>query len=140
MIEGRTLVPGTAEGTVLLLREPLSFWGGMDPKNGRVIDPHHPQRGATLTGHVVAMPASRGSSSAPSVLAEAIRAGTAPAAILLREPDPMVALGAVVAAELYDLRCPVVTVAGAAYDALEDGRRIVVDATDGTARVRAAGG
>lgn len=138
MGEPRTLVPGAARGAVLVLDEPLSFWGGMDPRDGRVIDHHHPQLGAILAGRVVAMPSGRGSSSAPSVLAEAIRAGTAPAALLLREPDPMVALGAVVAAELYGAACPVVVLDAAAYDALEEGAVVRVEAREDGARIEPA--
>jgi hypothetical protein len=108
MPEARTLVPGEAEGEVLVLDEPLSFWGGVDPATGEVIDVHHPQRGANPAGRVLVMPGGRGSSSSSSVLAEAIRAGTAPAAIVLAEPDPIVALGAIVARELYGTAMPVV--------------------------------
>jgi len=107
MAEARTLVAGEATGEVLVLEEPLSFWGGIDPATGVVIDVHHPQRGANVAGTILVMPGGRGSSSSSSVLAEAIRAGTAPAAILLLEPDPIVALGAIVARELYGLVVPV---------------------------------
>jgi predicted aconitase with swiveling domain len=101
-------VAGEATGDVLVLDEPLSFWGGIDPRSGEIIDVHHPQRGANVAGRVLVMPGGRGSSSSSSVLAEAIRAGTAPAAIVLREPDPIVALGAIVARELYRVAIPVV--------------------------------
>lgn len=124
-LRGRTLVAGRARGEALVLDEPLSFWGGLDPATGRVIDVHHPQLGAVVTGRVLVMPSGRGSSSSSSVLAEAIRAGTAPVAIVLAEPDPIVALGAIVARELYRVRVPVVVV-----DAghLADGVAVTVDA------------
>lgn len=108
MAEGRTLCPGAGEGAALVLDEPLSLWGGMDPATGELIDVHHPQHGARLTARVLVMPGGRGSSSSSSVLAEAIRLGTAPAAIVLRTPDAIVALGAIVADELYGRTCPVV--------------------------------
>jgi predicted aconitase with swiveling domain len=91
-----------------MLDEPLSFWGGFDPETGRITDPRHPQRGTVLTGRVVVMPSGRGSSSSSAVLAEAVRIGTAPAAIVLYEPDPIVVLGAVVASELYGRTVPIV--------------------------------
>jgi uncharacterized protein len=93
-----------------VLDEPLSLWGGLDPETGDVIDVRHPQHGANVSGRILVMPSGRGSSSSSSVLAEAIRAGTAPAAIVLSEPDPIVALGSVVARELYGLVTPVVVV------------------------------
>jgi uncharacterized protein len=138
MAEGRTLVPGRARGSLLVLDEPLSFWGGMDPSTGRVIDRRHPQHGASLAGAVVAMPSGRGSSSSSSVLAESIRAGTAPAAVILAEPDPIVALGAVVAVELYGTACPVICLPEAAYRRLVPGALVEVTAGDAGAQVRSA--
>jgi predicted aconitase with swiveling domain len=114
MPEARTLVAGTAEGRALVLDEPLSFWGGIDPANGDIIDARHPQHGANVAGRILVMPSGRGSSSSSSVLAEAIRAGTAPAAIVLGEADPILALGAIVARELFGTTIPVVVTARSA--------------------------
>lgn len=105
----------------LVLAEPLSLWGGMDPATGELIDAHHPQRGVNLAGRVVVMPSGRGSSSSASVLAEAVRAGTAPAAIVLGEPDLILSIGSAVAEELYGLRVPVVVLPGDALAAIADG-------------------
>lgn len=136
MLEGRTLVPGRGHGEVVVLEAPLSFWGGMDPATGRLIDRHHPQHGADLARRVVAMPSGRGSSSSSSVLAEAIRAGTAPAAVVLGAPDTIVALGALVATELYGASCPVVCLPPPAFGALTPGSRADVEAAEGLARIR----
>jgi uncharacterized protein len=111
MPEARTLVAGTAQGRALVLDEPLSLWGGVDPATGDIIDPRHPQHGANVAGRILVMPSGRGSSSSSSVLAEAIRAGTAPAAIVLGEADPILALGAIVARELFGGTIPVVVAA-----------------------------
>ncbi len=113
-------------GRAILLAEPLSFWGGFDAATGRIIDVHHPQHGASLAGRVVVMPGGRGSSSSASVLAEAVRAGTAPAALILGEPDLIVAVGAVVAAELYGVDLPVVVDPSAA-GAVAEGEPLDVD-------------
>ncbi|TDX03074.1 aconitase X swivel domain-containing protein [Kribbella sp. VKM Ac-2566] len=126
IIHGRSLHPGTATGTPIRLTAPLSFWGGTDAE-GRIVDAHHPQCGAVLTGRILLMESGRGSSSASSVLAEQIRARTAPAAIILSRPDPIIPLGALIAAELYDINLPVVV---ASYDAIPAGA--LVQVTDGT--------
>ena len=102
-----TLAPGEAEGAPLLLSEPLSFWGGLDVETGRIIDRHHPEFGADVAGRVLMMAAGRGSSSGSAALAEALRRGVGPAAILLLRRDGIVVVGALVAAELYGLVCPV---------------------------------
>jgi uncharacterized protein len=104
----RVLVPGRAEGTALVLQEPLSFWGGLDVETGRIVEANHPQLGETVTGRILVMPAGRGSSSSATVLAEAIRRGTGPAGIVLGEPDEILAIGALVAAELYGAEVPIV--------------------------------
>ncbi|WP_426245016.1 aconitase X swivel domain-containing protein [Nocardioides sp. LHG3406-4] len=117
-MKGVSLQPGSAAGELLVLEEPLSFWGGTDLATGTVVDAHHPQLGLALTGRVVAMAASRGSSSSSSVLAEQIRLGVGPAALLLRSPDAIVSLGAMIAAELYDRETPVVLLEPGDFDRL----------------------
>lgn len=124
-LEGRALIHGSAAGRAIVLEEPLSFWGGFDPASGRVIDRHHPQAGASLTGLIVVMPGGRGSSSSSSVLAEAVRAGTGPAGIVLGSPDSIIALGALVARELYGTVLPVV-VLGDSYRTLVSGMSLAI--------------
>ena len=126
----RILAPGSASGEALVLDEPLSLWGGMDPRTGVVIDARHPQRGASLAGRVVVMPGGRGSSSSASVLAEAVRAGTAPAAIVLGEPELILAIGAAVGEELYGHRIPVVVVDPDELGLIPGGAFVTVDDGD----------
>ena len=116
-------------GRALVLTEGLSLWGGMDPATGELIDAHHPQRGANLAGRVVVMPSGRGSSSSASVLAEAVRAGTAPAAILISEPDLILAIGSAVAEELYGRAVPVIVCSPAQVAGIEDGDEVRVGAS-----------
>ena len=126
MVVTRVLLAGTAGGDALVLDEPLSMWGGLDPDTGEIIDRRHPQSGTIVTDRILVMPAGRGSSSSSSVLAEAIRAGTAPAAIIMAEPDDIVLLGALVAEELYGLTCPIVVADRVAYDSIADGAEVTV--------------
>ena len=121
-------------GRALVLDEGLSLWGGMDPASGELIDTHHPQRGATLTGRVVVMPSGRGSSSSASVLAEAVRAGTAPSAILLAEPDLILAIGSAVAEELYGIIVPILVLQASELARIKDGDELRIR-HGGTVRV-----
>lgn len=127
MPDGTTLVGGAAAGPVLALAEPLSMWGGLDPATGEIVDRRHPQLGARVGGRVLVLPHGRGSSSAASVLAEALRAGVGPAAIVLREPDEILAVGSLVAAELYGIACPVVVLDPAGYAAAAAASVLEVD-------------
>ncbi|MCY0094201.1 aconitase X swivel domain-containing protein [Hoeflea ulvae] len=135
-MSGRSLVHGTASGPVLMLDDPLSFWGGFDSASGKVIDRFHPQHGACLSGAVLCMERGRGSSSGASVLAEAIRLGTAPAAIILLENDAIIATGALVAQMLYGIDCPVVVLgARAEWQELSCLPRLLVEAGTETVRI-----
>jgi predicted aconitase with swiveling domain len=125
-VSGRSIAPGRARGSALVLDDPLSLWGGLDPGTGRVIEPRHPQHGAAVTGRILVMPAARGSSSSASVLAEAVRAGTAPAGILLGEEDLILAIGAAVAEELYGIRLPIVVTQPDELARIEDGAPIEI--------------
>lgn len=121
-------------GPALVLDEGLSLWGGMDPATGELIDGHHPQRGASLTGRVVVMPSGRGSSSSASVLAEAVRAGTAPVAIILGEPDLILTIGAAVAEELYGVVVPVIVLGSRELASIREGDELHVR-DDGRVRI-----
>lgn len=128
------VVPGTGAGPVLLLDAPLSFWGGFDSGAGTVIEAGHPQHGASLAGVVLLMERAKGSSSSSSVLAEAIRNGTGPVAIVMRERDLIVGLGCIVASELYGIDVPIVVVDAAGWAML------TASAHGGTLRVEAGAG
>lgn len=133
-MSARSLVHGKAEGAVLTLNDPLSFWGGFDSASGKVIDRFHPQHGACLSGMILFMERGRGSSSGASVLAEAIRLGTAPVAIILLDEDAIIATGALVAQMLYGTDCPVVALRNKAeWQRLSSLPRLVVEA--GTSEV-----
>lgn len=100
-VNGDVLVAGEgAEAEALVLTAPISFWGGVDPATGAIVDVRHPQHGHNVGGRVVFLPGTIGSSSASAVLLELVRAGIAPAALVLHEPDAILLLGLVVAREM----------------------------------------
>jgi predicted aconitase with swiveling domain len=132
-----TLVPGAAAGAPLRLDEPLSFWGGLDPAHGTIIDRRHPQWGANVAGRILMMPAGRGSSGGSASLAEALRLGAGPAAILLLERDAIVIVGSLAAAELYGRECPVALASNGDWEALAAAARLVVRAEPGGAAISA---
>ena len=103
-LQAEVLLPGPgAAATGLALTAPISFWGGVDPKSGRVADPRHPEHGQVITGKVLFVPETVGSSSAAAILLELVHGKRAPAAIVLHEPDAILLLGLIVAKEMgYD--------------------------------------
>jgi uncharacterized protein len=89
-----------ASGPALVLQAPISFWGGVDPKSGTIIDVRHPDTGKSIANTVLFLPGTIGSSSASSVMLELIRGGQAPAAIIFDLPDAILVLGLIVAREM----------------------------------------
>jgi predicted aconitase with swiveling domain len=95
------LVAGSpGRGEALVLTAPISFWGGVDPKSGRIADVRHPQHGETISGRMLFLPGTIGSSSASAILLELVHAGLAPAGLVLHEPDAILLLGLIVAREM----------------------------------------
>ncbi|HMF67689.1 MAG TPA: DUF126 domain-containing protein [Phyllobacterium sp.] len=100
-MKAEILVAGQpAEAPALVLTAPISFWGGVNPKTGLIADVRHPQHGVSISGKVLCLPGTIGSSSAAAVLLELVTAGLAPAAIILHEPDAILLLGLIVAHEM----------------------------------------
>ena len=99
ILKGKAVVKGTARlarGVALVSAEPLSFWGGYDYHTGEITDRRHPLSGSIAAGRVLALPFTRGSSTTTAILLEAVRAGTAPTAILTTGVDAFFALASIV--------------------------------------------
>ncbi|WP_421367501.1 aconitase X [Agrobacterium tumefaciens] len=105
--QARSILPGAAEGVVIATTEALSFWGGVDPATGKVIDVHHPLHGVCLTGGVLFMPSSRGSCTGSGVLLDLILTGRAPSALVFCEAEDVLTLGALIASEMFGKPLPV---------------------------------
>jgi predicted aconitase with swiveling domain len=127
VIRGQAVIAGHAQGRLLVSHEPLSFWGGYDHRTGEVIDRRHPLAGERAAGRILAVPFTRGSSTTTAVLLEAIRAGTAPAAILTTGVDSFFALASVVADELYQTPVPLVALPEDAFARLQTGKHVRVE-------------
>jgi predicted aconitase with swiveling domain len=125
-LQGRVILRGEARGQALVGNEPLSFWGGYDWKTGEIIDRRHRLSGSNAKGKILAVPFTRGSSTTTAVLLEAIRAGTAPAAILTTDTDFFFALASVVADELYESPLPLVALTERDFARLKTGDEITV--------------
>jgi hypothetical protein len=121
VIVGRPIVPGEAEGEALVSPDALSFWGGYDFNTGAIIDRHHSLAGVRAAGRILAVPFSKGSSTTTAVLLEAVRARTAPAAILTTGVDSFFALASIVADVMYGTPFPVLALDPTDFAALVTG-------------------
>jgi uncharacterized protein len=114
-IDAELILGGSVSAPLLELVEPVSFWGGVDDHTGEIIDRNHPQRGVRLAGTALLMGGSRGSSSSSSTFLECIRLGTAPAILMLTEPDAILTVAAAAAWEIYQMGPTVLIVPDASH-------------------------
>jgi predicted aconitase with swiveling domain len=135
VIHGRAIIAGEAEGEALVSSEALSFWGGYDFRTGEIIDRRHPLAGIRAAGKILAVPFTKGSSTTTAVLLEAVRAGTAPAAIVTTGVDSFFALASIVADVMYGKSFPVVALETADFATLQSGMHLVVERS-GVVRAR----
>ena len=124
MLQSEVLLEGSAQGPLLNLTADISFWGGVDPLSGKIIDRRHPQFGECLAGKILVMRRSIGSSSGSSVLLELFRRNCAPFGIIMAETDLVIALGAVVAKEMALGDIPVVRLDESLFSELPEMVRI----------------
>ncbi|HEY0288587.1 MAG TPA: aconitase family protein [Pseudomonas sp.] len=119
-LNGRCLVAGLAQGELLYADMALSFWGGVEPFTGEVIDRHHPLSGQIISGRVLAIPSGRGSCTGSSVLLELILNGHAPAALVFERVEDILTLGVLVAEQMFNQSIPVISLGAEGFAALRD--------------------
>ena len=112
------IIAGRAIGPVIASSEALSFWGGIDPATGCVIDAFHPLFGQCLTGAILMLPTSRGSCTGSGVLLDLILSGRTPAALIFSEAEDVLTLGALVASEMFSQSLPILRLSAADFRAL----------------------
>ena len=135
VIQGVPVVRGKAQGLTLVTNEPISFWGGFDHHTGEITDRRHPLSGQKATGRILVVPFTRGSSTTTAVLLEAIRSGTAPAAIITTSVDSFFALASIVADEMYAKSIPIIALDSSSFSSLQTGMELEI-MEDGSIHVR----
>jgi len=133
-LSGWAILPGAALGTAVVSQEPISFWGGVNPSTGEVIDRRHDCSGAVISGKIFVFPTGKGSSTGSAVLMESIRRGTAPSAIINYKVDPILALGAIIAEELYKKTMPIIILSPQDFALIHEGDALSIQ-PDGTVLV-----
>ncbi|MBC8224978.1 DUF126 domain-containing protein [Candidatus Bathyarchaeota archaeon] len=95
-LKGRKVVGGYAEGEALVSADPVSFYGGVDPETGVVVEPGHAVEGECITGKVFVFPTGKGSTVGSYVIYRMSKLGTAPAALVNSETEAIIATGCVI--------------------------------------------
>ena len=120
-------VQNDVDSDIVVCDEGLSFWGGVDPDTGVIIDIHHPNCGEKLSGKIVLMPTSRGSCSGSGVLLQLAQNGNAPAALIFRETEDVLTLGAMIAERLFDKNIAVLRLVPKIYNLLSEEKSAKID-------------
>ena len=95
-LKGRIISKGTAQEEALVTSQPISFYGGVDPKNGEVLEKGHELQGKIVNGKILVFPTGKGSTVGSYTLYRLKKNGVAPAGIINRECETVVAVGAII--------------------------------------------
>lgn len=112
------IVKANVTGEIFECKEGLSFWGGVDPSTGCIVDVHHINHGNSLVGKLVLMPTSRGSCSGSGVLLQLMQNGLAPKALIFHEEEEILTLGAIVSDQLFNKKVAILRVSKDIYSDL----------------------
>ncbi len=95
-VEGRVIFAGRAEGVALVTSSPMSFYGGVDPDTGVVVERGHELEGQSVKGRVLVFPHGKGSTVGSYVLYRLKKNGVAPSAMINEKCETIVAVGAII--------------------------------------------
>lgn len=95
-LKGRIIFKGTVEGEALVTSQPISFYGGVDPNTGEVIEKGHELQGKSVKGKILVFPTGKGSTVGSYTLYRMKKNNTAPAGIVNKDCETVVAVGAII--------------------------------------------
>jgi uncharacterized protein len=95
-LKGRIIYKGKAEAEALVTSQPISFYGGVDPNTGVVIEKGHELQGQSVKGKILVFPQGKGSTVGSYTLYRLKKNGAAPAGMINRECETIIAVGAII--------------------------------------------
>ena len=96
-LKGRAIWRGWARGEALVSNQPISFYGGVDPETGKIVEKGHELEGRSIAGKILAFPYGKGSTVGSYIILRLKRRGIAPKAIVNLRCEPIIAVGAIIA-------------------------------------------
>jgi len=127
-LEGRKIYKGIAEGEAIVTRDGISFYGGVDPDSGRVVEVGHELEGQSVAGKVLVFPSGKGSTVGSYTMYRMMKNNTAPAAIVNEQIDTIIAVGCIIS----EIPC----VDKIDISNIRTGQRLVVNGSEGTVEVK----
>jgi len=95
IIKARSIVPGNVSGLALVSRDPISFYGGVDPETGVIVEPGHSLEGEKISGKILIFPYGKGSTVGSYIIYRLKKRNLAPLAIVNLETEPIIVVGCV---------------------------------------------
>ena len=127
-LEGRRIYKGIAEGEAIVTRDGISFYGGVDPDTGRVVEVGHELEGQSVAGKVLVFPTGKGSTVGSYTMYRMMKNNRAPAAIVNEQIDTIIAVGCIIS----EIPC----VDKIDIGNIKTGQRLVVNGSEGTVEVK----
>jgi predicted aconitase with swiveling domain len=127
-LEGRKIYKGIAEGEAIVTKDGISFYGGVDPDTGKVVEVGHELEGQSITGKILIFPTGKGSTVGSYTMYRMKKNKTAPAAIINEQIDTIIAVGCIISeipcVDKIDVRN------------FKTGQKIAVNGSEGTVEVK----
>ena len=127
-LNGRKIYKGIAEGEAIVTKDGISFYGGVDPDTGKVVEVGHELEGQSITGKILVFPTGKGSTVGSYTLYRMKKNNTAPAAIVNRQIDTIVAVGCIIS----EIPC----VDKIEINQIKTGQKLVVNGSEGIVEVK----
>ncbi len=122
-LTGRRIFKGKTEGEALVTSQSISFYGGVDPDTGTVVEKGHELEGQSITNKVLVFPSGKGSTVGSYVIYQMAKTGTGPKALILKDCEAIVAVGCIIS----DLPC----IDQIDVEKIETGMNLSLDAENG---------
>ena len=127
-LKGRKIYKGSAEGEAIVTKDGISFYGGVDPDTGKVVEVGHKLEGQSITGKILVFPTGKGSTVGSYTLYRMKKNNTAPAAIVNEQIDTIIAVGCIIS----EIPC----VDKIDVNEIKTGQKVVVNGSEGTVEVK----
>jgi len=127
-LKGRKIYKGVAQGEAIVTKDGISFYGGVDPDTGKVVEVGHELEGQSITGKILVFPTGKGSTVGSYTLYRMKKNNTAPAAIVNEQIDTIIAVGCIIS----EIPC----VDKIDVKKFKTGQKMVVNGSEGTVEVK----
>jgi len=127
-LEGRKIYKGTVEAEAIVTKEGISFYGGIDPDTGKVVEVGHELEGKSITGKVLVFPTGKGSTVGSYTMYRMKKNNMAPAAIVNKQIDTIIAVGCIIS----EIPC----VDKIDINIIKTGQKLVVNGSEGTIEIK----